>query len=151
VLVFCVSACGTAGPVVGYPLYPKLGQGPGQDKVATLHGPIATVDDRVVSDKGMTFELLPGCHVVTLQRNVGQGNDNGFWAANLPRITYAFEMKPAHSYSISAEREDSSGPRFRLRMVARERAPSGATVRVARARTVTDIADCRHWATTQGL
>jgi len=144
------AACATIGPAKGYPLYAKVGAGPGPDKVAMLYGPIATVDGNVVADKGMTFELLPGCHVVTLQRNVGQGNDNGAWAANLPRITYAFEMKPAHGYSIRAEMEDTSGPVGRVMIVARERAPGGASVRWPIARSTADIDECRRWATAPG-
>ena len=143
-------ACASLGPAKGYPLYAKVGEGPGPDKVAMLYGLIATVDGTVVADKGMTFELLPGCHVVTLQRNVGQGNDNGAWAANLPRITYAFEMKPAHSSSIRAELEDTSGPVGRVMIVARERAPHGRMVRWPSARSEADIDDCRRWAATQG-
>ena len=84
-------------------------------------------------------------------RNVGQGNDNGAWAANLPRITYAFEMKPAHGYSIRAEMEDTSGPVGRVMIVARERAPGGASVRWPIARSTADIDECRRWATAQGL
>jgi hypothetical protein len=150
-LAVLAAACATMKPAPAYPLYAKLGQGPGPDKVSLLHGPIATVDGAVVSDKGMTFELLPGCHVVTLQRNVGQGNDSGSWAVNLPRITYAFEMKPGHSYSIRAERQDASGPKFWVWMVARETRPDGRTLRWPSVRGASDIDDCHHWAAAQGL
>lgn len=133
----------------GTPLYP--GARPGPDKVATLTGPIGTVDGVNVSLKGKTFELLPGCHIVTLERNVGAGGDNGAWAANLPGITYAFEMKPGHLYKIDLDLRESSGPMSRLWIRAHERAPDGSTVRLGTARSEADLQDCRNWATTAGL
>src|SRR6185369_2007909 len=94
-LALLAGACGTQA-ATGYPLYPKLGDGPGADKVSTLYGPIQTVDGQDVSSKGRTFELLPGCHVVTLQRNIGEGSATGAWAANFPRLTFAFERNRDH-------------------------------------------------------
>lgn len=135
----------------GYPLYQKGADGPGPDRVATLNGPIQTVDGQDVSRKGQTFELLPGCHVVTLQRNIGEGSANGAWAANLPALTVAFQMKPAHRYAISSEMGDSSGPVGRVTIFARERAPDGATVRVPFARSEDDILNCHRWAAAQGF
>ena len=144
------AACGSQ-VTRGVPLYPRLGDGPGLDRVATLYGPIQTVDGQDVSRKGQTFELLPGCHVVTLQRNIGEGSANGAWAANLPRLTVAFEMKPAHRYAIASDMHESSGPVSRVTIFAREKAPDGSTVRVPFARSEDDILNCRRWAEAQGL
>jgi hypothetical protein len=142
------TACGTQ-VTRGYPLYPRLGDGPGAEKVATLHGPIQTVDGQDVSSKGQTFELMPGCHIVTLQRNIGEGGMSGAWAANLPRLTVAFEMKPAHRYGISIDAQHGSAPRGRVMIAANEKAPDGAVVRVPFARSVEDIDNCRRWADSQ--
>lgn len=148
--VLFAAACGLQASR-GYPLYPKVGDGPGPDSVATLYGPIQTVDGLDVSRKGQTFELLPGCHVVTLQRNIGEGSANGAWAANLPALTVAFPMKPAHRYAIASAMEDTSGPVGRVTIVAREKAPDGSTVRIPFARSEDDILSCRRWAEAQGL
>jgi len=149
-LVACLGgACGSQS--VGYPLYAKVGAGPGPDKIAMLYGPVQTVDDRDVAAKGRTFELLPGCHVVTLQRNIGEGSATGAWAANLPHLVVAFEMKPAHRYVISSTSPDSSAPVGRIWLTASEKAPDGTVVRVPFARSDEDVRNCRHWAAAQGL
>ena len=46
------AACGTQASH-GYPLYPKLGDGPGRDKVALLYGPVQIVDEQNVGGKGI--------------------------------------------------------------------------------------------------
>lgn len=149
-LVACLGgACGSQS--VGYPLYAKVGAGPGPEKVATLYGPVQTVDDQDVAARGRTFELLPGCHIVTLQRNIGEGSATGAWAANFPRLVVAFEMKPAHRYIINLTTPDSSAPVGRMVLTASEKAPDGRVVRVPFARSAEDVRNCRHWASAQGL
>ena len=143
------AACGTQAG--GYPLYPKVGAGPGPEKVALLYGPVQTVDNQDVATRGRTFELLPGCHVVTLQRNIGAGTADGAWAANFPRLVVAFEMKPAHRYIINLTTPDTSAPVGRLVLTASEKAPDGTVVRVPFVRSDEDIRNCRHWAAAQGL
>jgi len=144
------ASCGTQASR-GYPLYPKLGEGPGRDKVAMLYGPIQTVDGEVVAGKGQTFELLPGCHVVTLQRNIGAGTANGAWAANVGHLVIAFPMRAAHSYVITTDFEDSTAPVGHYQIVAREKAPNGSAVRVPFARSDDDVLNCKRWAESQGL
>jgi hypothetical protein len=140
-----ILSCHSVGKA-GYPLYPQTGVRPTPDQIATLVGPIGTVDGVNVSLKGKTFELLPGCHIATLERNIGAGGDNGAWAANLPPITFAFEMKPAHFYKIIIDLQESSAPVGRIRITARETAPDGSSVRLGNARSTADIQDCRNWA-----
>lgn len=142
-------ACGTQASA--YPLYAKVGTGPGPDKVAILHGPIQTVDDQNVASKGQTFELLPGCHIVTLQKSVGAGSANGAWAANLPHLVVAFYMKPAHRYAINTEMPDTSAPVGRFHIFASEKAPDGTVTRVPFAGGEGDILNCKRWAESQGL
>ena len=135
----------------GYPLYPPSAVPPAPGQIATLVGPINMVDDVNVSAKGQTFWLLPGCHIVRLERNIGEGGDNGAWAANLPRITYAFEMKPGYLYKISVDVQMGSAMMGRMHLEARETAPDGSSVRWGRARGSADLDECRHWATAAGL
>ncbi len=118
----------------GYPLYPPSAVPPAAAQIATLEGPINVVDDVNVSAKGRIFQLLPGCHIVTLERNIGEGGDNGAWTANLPRITYAFEMKPGHLYKIIVDVEMGSAMLGRMKLTARETAPDGSSVRWFRPR-----------------
>jgi hypothetical protein len=142
-------ACGTQSSA--YPLYAKVGPGPGPDKVAILHGPVQTVDDQTVAAKGQTFELLPGCHIVTLQKNIGAGTANGAWAANLPQLVVAFYMKPAHRYMINTSEPETSAPVGRIQIFASEKAPDGTVVRVPFAGSEADIENCKSWAESQGL
>ena len=144
------AACGTQA-TSGYPLYAKVGAGPGRDRVATLRGAIQTVDGLDVASKGQTFELLPGCHIVTLQRNIGMGTASGAFAANVGLLVIAFAMRPAHSYTITMETDDSTGPVGRYTIVAREKAPDGSATRVPFVRSDDDIASCQRWAQSQGL
>ena len=144
-------AMGCGSQSGAYPLYAKLGPGLGRDKIAMLHGPIQTVDDQTVAGKGQTFELLPGCHIVTLQRSIGLGTSNGAWAANVGRRVIAFEMRAAHTYTISIEFDDSTSPVGHYRIVAREKAPDGTAVLVPFARSDEDVRNCRNWAQDQGF
>jgi hypothetical protein len=144
------AACGTQA-ASGYPLYAKVGDGPGRDKVALLYGPVQTVDDVDVAAKGKTFELLPGCHVVTLQKSIGAGTASGAWAMNVGRLVIPFRMKAAHIYTIKMEIEDASGPVGRARIVAREKDPGGSVVEVGFAGSEDDVLMCRRWAEAQGL
>jgi len=148
--VVLAAACGTQASH-GYPLYPKLGDGPGRDKVALLYGPVQIVDEQNVGGKGQTFELLPGCHVVTLQRNIGAGTAGGAVAANVGHVVIAFRMRAAHRYVITMELDDSTGPVGHYMLVAREKGPDGTIVRLPFARSDEDVISCKRWAQEQGL
>ncbi len=149
-LALVSTACHPGIAPGGYPLYPKLGDGPGRDKVSFLRGQVALVDGNGVADKGTSFELLPGCHVVQLARSVGENVGDSGWTAHLRRFVFAFEMKAAHTYTIDLRFEGTSSMYGRVFVVAREHAPDGSVVRVPVARG-TDIDDCRNWAKSQGL
>ena len=149
-MLVLLPACVPGLATTAYPLYPKVGAGPGPDKVALLRGPIAFVDGSSVAGKGSTFELLPGCHVVRLQRNVGAGTEGGAWSATIPQIVFAFEMKPAHTYAVQTRTDDASGPRGRFEIFAQEYAPDGSRRRVPLAGDY-EIDACKTWAKSQGL
>jgi hypothetical protein len=90
VLVACVG-----GPTRGVALY----AGPTREAstVATLVGDIEAVDGRQVSNAGRTFELSPGCHVVTTQARVARG-----WSVPgiPPQLTFVIQFKPGHDYVL---------------------------------------------------
>jgi hypothetical protein len=92
-----------------------------------------------------------GLFVASVERNIGGGSDNGGWSANLPRITYAFEMKPGHRYKIIVDVEMGSAMLGRMKLTARETAPDGSSVRWFPARGAGDLDECRHWAVASGL
>ena len=78
-------------------------------EVARLSGPVARVDDVNVSHHGSAFALLPGCHVVVLKRNVGEGGVGGAWSADLGLVVYVFRMKAGNSYEIELHTQPGNG------------------------------------------
>jgi hypothetical protein len=93
-------ACGHLQPV-DHPLYPGPARPSGE--VARLSGPLALVDGADVSGLGSSFALLPGCHVVELQKRIGEGSTSGAWSADLRHRVYAFKMQAGHSYEIDVQ------------------------------------------------
>jgi hypothetical protein len=89
--------CRHIGPMP-YVLYPGPARAP--EQVATLDGPVATIDGTDVSQHGSAFALLPGCHVVVLQARIGEGGMGGAWSTVIQHRTYAFQMMAGHSYAI---------------------------------------------------
>jgi hypothetical protein len=141
VLVAAASACVGLGKPTAVPLYP----GPGNpDRVATLYGPIASVDDKDVSSRGRTFELLPGCHLVTLLRKVGDADGQAAWSGTLPPVVYALWMRPQHQYWIKYEFQSRGGPLGGLSLTAEERSPAGV-VKMLGVAGPADVERCREW------
>jgi hypothetical protein len=81
-----------------YALYP--GPALSANEVAVLSGPVATVDGVDVSRQGTVFSLLPGCHVVMLQSEIGEGGVSGAWSEHIRRQAYVFHMRAGNSYVI---------------------------------------------------
>src|ERR1017187_308401 len=169
-LFACVPmGCGSIGQIRAYPLYANPEQPRPLQTLARLEGPIATVDGREVASKGTVFELLPGCHVVTLQRKIGAGSDDGAWSADLSPIVYAFRMRRGHRYSIEPSVRFGPGSQLalddesqvhanveilgaagsthgQLTIAARELDSTGAVVRVLPpARGGKDVEGCKSW------
>jgi hypothetical protein len=94
-------------PSAVHPLY----SGPARlaGEVATLTGPVARVDGADVSRLGSSFALLPGCHVVELQKKIGEGSTGGAWSAELGHMVYALQMKAGYSYEIAAQLQAGNG------------------------------------------
>jgi hypothetical protein len=89
------------------PLYPAPVRP--ADQVATLSGPVGAVDDVDVSRQGNLFSLLPGCHVVSLRKQVSEGGVGGAWSIDLPHTVYAFRMQPGRIYEIQILRQSAGG------------------------------------------
>jgi hypothetical protein len=89
-------------PLYGEPMQPS-------DRIATLMGPIGVVDGKNVAKRGSLFALLPGCHVVSLRKEMGEGGLGGAWSIELPEHTYVFHMQAGHTYEIQVLRQSSVG------------------------------------------
>jgi len=142
--VLVAVAC--VGQVRSYPLYPKpeVRRDPGT--IARLTGPVATVDGMEVADKGMTFDLLPGCHLVTLLREIGESNGNAAWMADLPLWVFAFKMRGGFIYSIEYQLRMGSAQHGSMAMSALERSGSGDVVgSFSPISSNQDVEDCRQW------
>ena len=115
-------------------------------KFARLTGIVATVDGLDVESKGNTFDLAPGCHVVTLVRRIGQGGDHEAWSVDLPRWAYAFKMTGGRVYSIEHRVQMGSDRNGTAAISAQERDGNGAIIGpVAPSRGAQDIEDCKQW------
>ena len=148
--VLAAASCGRIGSTPGYPLYPSSGTPLPPEKLARLVGPIASVDGQKVATKGSTFDLLPGCHVVAMQHNVGSGTASGAMVATFGNVIFAFAMKPAYLYSIQLDMPETTGPTGWVTVKARERAPTGTAIALYPARGQADIDECRQWAKSAG-
>jgi hypothetical protein len=124
-------------------------------QVANLLGPIAKVDDREVGGLGGRFDLLPGCHVVQLDRQ----SDNSSYSltgatyltGSFPATTYALRMQAGARYIIQRQVvTEGIGPKMRVVLSAREETPGGAVTDLEPAKSADDIAACKAWAATPG-
>jgi hypothetical protein len=125
-LAAALSACGVAGAERGFPLY--AGAQTSIDQVATLSGPIGTVDGRDVADKGSSFELRAGCHVVTTKTDFFDHDATiniGATMGHHPSLTFAVPMKAGSSYVIEHHTQGLDGFSARPWLTARELDRSG--------------------------
>ena len=140
VFVACV------GQVRSYPLYPNPGARRDPAKIARLTGIVATVDGVDVTSHGNTFDLAPGCHVVTLVRTIGQGGEDEPWTADVPRWVYAFRMTGGHVYVIESRVQMGTNQNGTVTVSAVERDGDGTIVGpVNPSRGAQDIQECREW------
>lgn len=122
-LVFVFLNFGCFGSGRGYQLY----AGPPADPsaVAKLTGFVRVVDGKNVIKRGHQFELLPGCHVISTPNSWGGVGENGGVIANTGPFTYAIRMLAGHSYSIEVKPEGSTGSIQSVRIIAKEKDPTG--------------------------
>lgn len=147
-----IPACSGIGRARAVALYPEPERGRAPEAVARLEGPIRAVDGVRVETKGTTFELLPGCHVVTMTPRVGGGNVSGSWSADFGLVVYAFRMVPGRTYSIEAEPRFGSAGHGNVKLNAYERNADGTIAgTVWPASGDDDIRACEGWAEAQGF
>ena len=145
-LAFALPGCGHIGNPRPFPLYPNPDQPRAAGALAHLQGPIGWVDAIDVEPYGTVFDVLPGCHVVTLRRKVGASDVSGAWVAELGTMTYVFWMKPGHLYSIDVSVRFRSASHGSMTITAAERDSSGAVLNVVpQARAMKEIEACRDW------
>jgi hypothetical protein len=140
-----IATCAHFGPTP-YPLYPNPARPLPAHQLAMLNGPVAAVDGVDVSRLGTLFSLLPGCHVVEMQENIGEGSVSGAWSATLAPRAYAFRMQPGRSYGIEIRRQTTGSIIGWLKIDAVERDGSGAVLgHVAPLRSDAELQACRAW------
>lgn len=142
-------ACHPALDAPGLPLYPnsETTRLP-RSQIALVAGPIDKIDGQVVLDQGGRFELLPGCHIVELDRRViADGNtlSGGMhFSGQFPSTIYAIRMQAGARYEILRQiYSNGIGIGSRVILTAREEQPNGAVTDLVPARSADDIKACR--------
>lgn len=146
-------ACHPAVDAPAVPLYPnsETMRLP-RSQIAQISGPIAKIDGREVVSQGGWFELLPGCHVVELDRR-DAGNDIALSSAvyvsgQFSGTIYAMRMKAGARYIIRRDLTEGLGNTVRVVLSAREEEASGAATDLDPARSAEDLKACKEWETT---
>jgi len=129
----------------GVPLYPngatiRLPR----DQIAQLYGPIEKVDGQKVAGEGNVFDLLPGCHIVELERRLvveGYAPTMVYWTGQVAATYYALRMKPGARYIIRRVTTIDA----HLSLTAREEEASGAAADLHPIQSPDDVKDCRAW------
>jgi hypothetical protein len=136
------------------PLYPNgetTRRPPNQ--VADLNGPIGKIDGREVNGLGGRFDLLPGCHIVELDRQ----SDNGSYGlssavyitGSFPATLYALRMQAGARYFIKRDTiAEGVGVTVRVVLSAREEAPGGAVTDLSPAKSLEEVRACKAWGAT---
>jgi len=119
-------------------------------EVANLSGPVAKVDGVNVSHMGSLFALLPGCHIVELPTQIGEGTTSGAWSENIGHVSYALAMKAGHLYAINTELKPGSSVSVGnaavggVKVTATERDSDGKVIaKLSPIHTKGDIESCR--------
>jgi hypothetical protein len=147
-VVTFLPACHPAVDAPGVPLYPsaETARLP-RNQIAQVTGPIAKIDGQDVVDQGGRFDLLPGCHLVELDRRVTGDSytlsSATYWTGQFARTTYAMRMKPGARYVIRRVLDSSGFARGRVILSAREEEANGAMNDLLPARSAEEIQACR--------
>ena len=147
VTVTLALACRPALDAPGVPLYPNAAtRRLPRSRVAQVNGPIASIDGRDLRDKGGPFDLLPGCHVVELDRRLTGASyslDGTYLSGQFPRTIYAIRMKASARYLIRRTIDVNSTGQGTMILSAREEGPTGARTDLVPASSMADINACR--------
>jgi hypothetical protein len=128
----------------GEPLYPRMDPPPKRDEVAQLGGYVRVVDNQQVTE-GKSFELLPGCHIISTPARWGRADaHSGGTMADTGHQTFALVMKPGHRYFIDVNLKMMGGSTGTVVLEAREEDPSGKRTQVfGPAHSIADIENCK--------
>ena len=143
------AGCAPRGNARGVPLYPNAATArPPASDVAQVMGPIAKIDEQEVGEQGGQFELLPGCHIVELDRRAPSDNyaisSAAYTTGQLPLTIFAIRMKAGARYVIQRQlAETGSSDSLRVVLSAREETADGAANDLAPAGSVQDIQACK--------
>jgi hypothetical protein len=146
-------ACLHEVPETGLPLYLNGQSAPNgasarlpREQIAQVTGPIEKIDDRDLTGQSGWFDLLPGCHVVELDRRiVADGyalSGARYWTGQFSRTTYSLQMKAGARYVIQRQIY-SDGNSTRVILSAREEEAGGAITDLSPAKSGEEIAACR--------
>lgn len=145
-------ACHPAVDAPGVPLYPsgETTRLP-RSQIAQIAGPIAKVDGQEVVGQDGPFDLLPGCHIVELDRGrlitEGSAPSRGaYWNGPFTSSTYAIRMKAGARYVIHRQIYTGGiGPpgSSRGELSVREEQASGAMADLAPGKSAEELEACR--------
>jgi hypothetical protein len=144
-------ACHPGAEAAGVPLYPNgaTTRLP-RSQIAQVTGPIAKIDGKDVAGQGGVFDLLPGCHLVELDRQlVADGtvlSSAVYWSGDSPTTLYALRMKPGARYVIRRQVYSDGELSGRIVLSAREEQADGAATDLDPAKSDEDIKACNDWA-----
>ena len=102
-------ACASGPPPLGYPLYSNGGARRPPGQVASVYGPIESIDGQSVAQHGSAFELLPGCHLVALSSDVVESTNEIDIRGTAGTIVFALNMRPGHRYFLHRDVVQSAG------------------------------------------
>lgn len=136
-------ACASGPPPPGYPLYSNGGTRKPPGEVASVYGPIESIDGQDVAQHGSAFELLPGCHLVALSRDVVEGtNEITIWGT-AGTVVFALNMRPGHRYFLHRDVVQTAGG-LGLSIGGKEEDPHGNVLgEFGPARSQADLETCR--------
>jgi hypothetical protein len=132
----------------GVPLYPNAATTRlPRSEVAQIDGPIAVIDGREVVDQGGRFDLLPGCHVIELDRRVPSDSyalsGGTYWTGQLPTAIYAIHMKAGARYVLRRDIYSDGMGQGRVSLTAREEPATGPPTDLNPASSEEEVRACR--------
>jgi hypothetical protein len=141
-------ACHPAVDTPGVPLYPNAATTRlPRSQTAQVAGPIAKIDGQDVSEQGGVFDVLPGCHIVELDRRPAADayslSSAQYWSGQYDATTYALRMKPGARYVIRRDLQTDGAGTGRVLLSAREEEPGGAVNDLFPAKSAEDIKACK--------
>jgi hypothetical protein len=144
-----VLACHPGVDPPGVPLYPNgaTTRLP-REQIAHVVGPVGKIDYRAVEDQGGSFDLLPGCHVVELDRRMTNESyaltGAAYVTGQFPMTVYAIQMKAGARYIIQRDVPSSEmGPIVRISLSAREEDANGRVTELSPTTSSEVIRNCK--------